>query len=195
MYTRVKKIVSILFILLLSIIVFNVSNYKSVAETNKVENKSKIVSVVFDNSGSMVGEREKFARYSLQMLIGLLDKDDVLFVTPMNKKGGPDNFQVDLTIDRNKAISDTLNLINGAYGGTPIGSVDKAIKKLVSPGNNLPGLKSLDDYVEGDESENYEYWLVILTDGTFDEIKNKSDMDKAPKEISDELSERIGKYS
>ncbi len=195
MYTKVKKIVSILFILLLSIIVFNVSNYKSVAETNKVETKSKIVSVVFDNSGSMVGEREKFARYSLQMLIGLLDKDDVLFVTPMNKKGGPDNFQVDLTIDRNKAISDTLNLINGAYGGTPIGSVDKAIKKLVSPGNNLPGLKSLDDYVEGDESENYEYWLVILTDGTFDEIKNKSDMDKAPKEISDELSERIGKYS
>lgn len=194
MHIKIKKIASFLFIVLFSIIVLNTMNYKSTAETNKVETKNKIVSVVFDNSGSMTGEREKFARYSLQMLIGLLDKDDVLFVTPMNKTSGPDSFTVDLTVDRNKAISDALNMINEASGGTPIGSVDKAIQKLVSPGNDLPGLKSVDDYTVDDESEKYEYWLVILTDGTFDEIKNKYDINKAPKEISDELSKRIEKY-
>ena len=82
--TKIKKIITLVILLMISFVIFNTNNYKSVAETTNVSNKKKIVSVVFDNSGSMIAskeeQRENFALYSLQMLIGLLDKEDTLFI-------------------------------------------------------------------------------------------------------------------
>lgn len=202
--TKIKKIITLVILLMISFVIFNTNNYKSVAETTNVSNKKKIVSVVFDNSGSMITvpeeQREQYAKYSLQTLIGLLDKEDTLFITPMNVVKNDkfqnvssinDTFEVDLKQNRADAIKKALNTIAPAEfmsNGTPVKSVDIAIEKLVSPGKNLPGLPSLDDYYGEEENSNYEYWLIILTDGSFDKISGAKNVSKA-------LEDRIKKYS
>ena len=44
----------------------------------------KIISVVYDDSGSMAGERWTYANYSLQTLTSLLNTQDELYVTYMS---------------------------------------------------------------------------------------------------------------
>ena len=45
----------------------------------------KVVSVVYDNSGSMQGDKDAYATYSLQLLMGLLSERDELIITPLNE--------------------------------------------------------------------------------------------------------------
>ena len=63
----------------------------SAAESSK-ENSSgytqKIVSVLFDNSTSMSNDgRLPAARYSLEILMSLLDERDIMYIAPMNIGG------------------------------------------------------------------------------------------------------------
>ncbi len=50
--------------------------------------KQKIVSVLYDNSTSMYNNTEnraEYAKYALQFLMALLDENDTLYITPMNR--------------------------------------------------------------------------------------------------------------
>ncbi len=143
------------------------------AETGEdVSFTKKIVSVVYDDSGSMRNaERYLYAQYAIQMLMALLGENDTLVIVPMNRDIG---YEVDLaSADRGKAISDIMALKynvgtnNEKYvfdipdgGQTPIKSVDTAIGELKER-----GLKDGDHLAES--LENTEHWLVILTDGEF----------------------------
>ena len=123
--------------------------------------KKKIVSVLYDDSTSMCQPKSKQynARYAAQMLAALLNENDELYITPMNKWSYT---TVDLQGDRDAAIQKMLNDdIFNANGGTPINSMDFAIQALVDR-----EMHSFDPTAAEDRNE---YWLIILTDGAFDD--------------------------
>lgn len=141
------------------------------SDTSDVRFTKKIVSVLFDNSGSMNNQnRNEYALYALQMLMSLLNSGDSLVITPMNLNGitvkdTSAGIEIDLANpDRNAQIRDALNnsfLDSEPYGGTPSASIAIAIDQL-----EARGLKNRDDLALAAKGE--EHWLVILTDGEFE---------------------------
>ncbi len=145
----------------------------------------KIVSVVFDDSGSMTGgtnSKFEYAKYAMQMLMALLGENDELIITPMNSGS---TITVDLTDpNRNQVISKIMKdpvFSRPTNKGTPAASMDKAINELVKK-----GLKNAD--YASTAAENVEHWMVILTDGAFD--GTSQDVNLGAKAIKD----RISKY-
>ena len=130
----------------------------------------KIVSVLYDNSGSMDWDNKNdYALYAIQALAALLDSDDVLTITPMNNEfGNPvSSASYSITVDlsspnRNQQIADLVSedLLVSPNGGTPGESIKYAIEMLKANGlmdqNNLANMQ-----------EDVEHWLVVLTDGVF----------------------------
>lgn len=172
-----------IFILLLSVFL-SCFSFLPTRAANEVNYKKKIVSVVFDNSGSMsIGaeQRIQLAKYSLQTLVSSLGTSDELIVCPMNNFAP---FEIDLKKpDRTAEISAKIvkNDSLRPSGMTPIHSVDRAVSELTNRGMK----KSKDS---GNEEPDKEYWLVILTDGGFDGIKNAAECNNA-------LESRIKDYA
>ena len=134
----------------------------SAADPSDARFTKKIVSVLFDNSGSMeTNNRDKYALYSLQTLMSLLNSEDSLSIVPMN---GYSPIEIDLSSsDRNAQVEKALNetfLKNDPDGGTPHSSIGRATNELIAK-----GLKSKNELMNEDSGN--EYWLVILTDGIF----------------------------
>ena len=203
----IKKTLIIILTVISAVTIFIKTDVK--ASSLGTEHVKKIVSVVYDNSGSMKqGEpspsvqnkiykgRYRYAAYALQTLTGLLNDNDKLIITPMNNTKGNwsgEGVEVDLTSDpnnpnkRNEVIKnlfydpETTNntdvegkipIVTG--GNTPYGSVKNAIDAFakVTDGKGLP---TSDEYT--DEDKNVEYWLIILTDGIFNEYVSKTKED------------------
>lgn len=133
--------------------------------------KQKIVTVVYDNSGSMSGEAEVYAHYAIQMLMGLLNPQDKLYITPMSKDGvDVDRTNIDSIVfpidleksDRNAEVKDAMGKEwHVATGGTPLTSVDAAVDYLVRKHGMQPVGATADE-------EEKDYWLMIMTDGAFE---------------------------
>lgn len=105
----------------------------------------KIVSVVYDDSGSMKGDRWVYANYATQALIALLDTSDELYMT----------FMSDEKVSRPTSLKDIEGAVKemrdwNHASGTPGASLDTAKKKLDS--------LSVQD-------QNAQFWLVVMTDG------------------------------
>lgn len=144
------------------------------SDDSDVRYTKKIVSVMFDESGSMTRTidgrednidenipknvtRKDFALYSLQMLVSMLSERDELIITPMHHTNSP--IQIDLSDpDRNSQL-EFLNDFNFGYN-TPDTAIDAAIDRLVDK-----GLKDSQNLAA--TPEDTEHWLVILTDGEF----------------------------
>ena len=134
----------------------------------------KIVSVLYDNSGSMTSDnKNEYALYALQMLMALLDDGDVLVITPMNLNSSTvTNMSAGIEINlaasnRNAEIKAALTsassfLSRSPSGGTPGSAISIAVDQL-----EARGLKNRDNL--GNAEKNKEYWLVVLTDGAFNE--------------------------
>ncbi len=117
----------------------------------------KIVSVVYDDSGSMEGDKYAYANYAMQAFCGMLNSEDRLFVTYMsNCLLDPDyeSQEVELSAD---GIQDSIDEIENHYGqsSTPFTAVELAYEKLMSVDDTNP---------------NTQYWLVVITDGDFNEF-------------------------
>ena len=147
------------------------------ADTNQagdVRYTQKIVSVLYDNSGSMSSSNKNdYALYALQMLMALLDDSDILVITPMNSNLGTvtstsSGIEVNLSAsDRNAELTNALTssssfLSKTPSGGTPGSAIKVAVKQLEER-----GLKDRDNLATA--AEDKEYWLVVLTDGVFNE--------------------------
>lgn len=166
-----KKRYYFLFLLIIPLIFLSIRVSKPM-ETKSEEARytQKIVSVVYDDSGSMASEdRVVYARYSLKMLISLLGQDDVLDIILMNVSGV---VNIDLANPNRQGQVDRITTNNGfaATGTTPYSSVGRAISNLVDR-----GMKRTSEVVETDSSK--EYWLVILTDGSFDGLSSDLEND------------------
>lgn len=137
----------------------------------------KIVSVVYDDSGSMLGDKWAYANYAMQSFCGMLNSDDKLFITYMCHSqmiAGYEPEEIDLSAD---GIQDSVDSIrqHAESGSTPYAAVETAYDKL----------KSVDD-----TNPNTQYWLVVITDGVFDEHDTMSYAER-----KDALNSNFEKYA
>lgn len=163
-----KKFLSVsmafLLLLLTMIPAFQYVYAESIITVDKLgEEPKKAINIVYDDSGSMVNGQEDNvtnesayvatwaqAKYSLEVLIAMMNDDDILNIYCMSDAGG-----VSKTIkgkDKDGGVSDIhSNMKTGDYSQkTPIQT-----------------LKSAYDGLNDSSYDEYERWLVILTDGAF----------------------------
>ena len=131
----------------------------------------KIVSVVYDDSGSMTSEDKwAYANYAMQTFCGMLNSEDQLYVTYMKSAKNPDYEpeKIDLSAS---GIQNSIESIrnHSDTSSTPYQAVEIAFNKL----------KAVQD-----PNANTQYWLIILTDGTFDRDNYINNPDK-PDELID----------
>ncbi len=155
-------VLALLCSLFLSISFWDVKDSKA----DDVRFSKKVVSVLFDDSGSMVESRFAPAQYATQMLMSFLDEKDTLIITPLNAS----KFEVDLKVaDREAVIKSVISnsfLGNSSGSGqTPSDKMDDAVYELVNR-----GMKPQDKLLE--EDPDTEYWFIILTDGEFDNVSD-----------------------
>ena len=142
-------------------IVYAADNAKATTNNDSgdtVTSPKKIISVVYDDSGSMAGERWTYANYSLQTLTSLLNTQDELYVTYMSDPS--DAKKISLT-----DIQDSVDKIRDKEDShnTPEESIDTAVGKLES--------------IKGTDATT-QYWLIIMTDGAINEMSNESELQK-----------------
>ena len=138
---------------LLIIISLVVAWVPSTAQATGSEVKGKMINVVYDDSGSMVQSggnyitRWSHAKYAMEVFCAMMGDNDVMNIFPMSKEGG-----LGLTLygnDDNRVAS--VHNMNGSYRNTPFATVKAAAKNLMNA------------------DDTYEKWLVIITDGAFDD--------------------------
>ncbi len=174
-----KRLLSCLLILACLCSALLVASPASAEETgaSQTYTKKKIVSVLYDTSGSMTSEnRYNYARYASQTLMAMLGEGDKLVITPMhqgNKTVDQSSYKsaslwVDLSDSegRGEAIEEALaaplfaNVPNGP--DTPASSIEWAVQHLIDE-----GMKTVDK-TDADATSDTEYFLVIMTDGQLD---------------------------
>lgn len=135
----------------------------------------KIVSVVYDDSGSMRGDKWAYANYAMQAFCGMLNSEDQLFITYMRESEMNSNYEpeeVDLSAG---GIQNSVDAIRQRIleGSTPYRAVEIAYDKL----------KSVND-----PNPNTQYWLVVITDGVFNECDGWT-VDRLEEFLNDEFEE------
>ena len=146
-----KKLISLLTALALCFgILGSFAISASAANGDEIRAAKKIISVVYDDSGSMYGDRWVYANYAMQALTALLNEQDELYMTYMSRPSSSN--RVDLT-NISGAVKDIRNWAHSS--GTPGESLDTAKDRL-------------DGISESDSST--QFWLVILTDGDIDDL-------------------------
>lgn len=139
-----KKYTRYLSVVLLAIIVLLTLPLTINAESLRCK---KIISVVYDDSGSMSGNNEAYANYSMQTFAAMVNKGDELYITYMS----------DCMNSRRIDTSDLLNAVgnirnHASNGNTPYEAVETAMNRLKQSKDSDP---------------NTQYWLVVFTDGGF----------------------------
>lgn len=135
-----------------------------VSADNQTLRNRKIVSVVYDDSGSMAGEKWEYTNYAMQCFAAMLNSEDRLDITYMSSytRG---SFSVD-TGNRADSVKAIRN--HNQSGGTPINAVDTAFHTLKSA---------------NDTDATSEYWLIVMTDGQMGaEGEAKKKIDKLAEE-------------
>lgn len=112
-----------------------------------------LINVVYDDSGSMVYENDAYitrwsqAKYAMEVFCAMMDEGDVMNVYPMSSEGA-----LGLTLDGGDSSRvGKVHEMSASYNNTPFSTVEGAIA----------GLRSADQV--------YERWLVVLTDGAFED--------------------------
>lgn len=146
-----KRIIAILIALvLLAGACLPVVTPVSAADGDEIRAPRKIISVVYDDSGSMFGDRWVYANYAMQALTALLNEQDVLYITYMSR---PDTaVRIELS-DLGKAVRSIRSWMHS--NDTPIASLNTAFQVLK-------------DIEESDPST--QFWCVAMTDGDFNDM-------------------------
>jgi hypothetical protein len=131
--------------------------------------KQRIVTLIYDDSGSMRRDDKKkpidnwkYANYALQSLVGLLDSNDLLYVIPMSNP--KEAMSISLGKDYRQAQINTIGTWDG-QSGTPIETIYTAKKQITELTANYPDA---------------EYWMILLTDGVFEELYPNDNEDTNP---------------
>ena len=202
-----SRLLSLLLAALLLLTVLPLGTVSAATEETSYT-KNKVVSVLFDNSGSMKEADNKevfrweYAKYALQTLMTTLGSNDKLIITPMNKKDSWDEvenwkdsdvIEVNLGAENREAeISRVMNqtfLGTAPQGGTPEDGIAVAVQQLV----NRYGMKTTAEIAADEKSEN-EYFLVVLTDGAFNCCTANTEAGKIT-QAADFFDDDISKYA
>lgn len=154
------------FCLLFSLLALAAAGGINVYAEGSVSAAKKIISVVYDDSGSMEDENCSWsaANYAMQAFAALLNEEDEMYITYMSDVGY--EYEGAVSIDLSD-VSSAVTWIRegekvGQSGGTPMRSVEIAMDKL----------KSIQE-----DDPNTQFWLVILTDGAMSpDISGYSDL-------------------
>lgn len=142
MHSTIKRMLTLLLCVLLLV---SAAVPAAAADGDEVRAAKKIISVVYDDSGSMEGERWDYANYAMQALIALLNEQDDLYITFMSQ---PQTVHpIDLG-NLQKAVDSVRKWEHLA--NTPEEAIHTAKKQL--------------DQISDPDSST-QYWLAILTDG------------------------------
>ncbi|PFJ06685.1 hypothetical protein COD67_02495 [Bacillus cereus] len=118
------------------------------------EAKERVVSLVYDDSGSMRNnDRWKYANYALQSLVALLDEKDTFSYVPMSKPNHLLN--ISLIKDTRQTEIDEIGAWK-TYLNTPFSAVETAMQSIKK---------------EADIDGKREFWLIVLTDGAFNDLE------------------------
>ena len=157
-----KKSISLLLLAALVLSLFSASLPMD-AQAASVRNR-KIVSVVYDDSGSMAGEKWEYTSYAMQCFAAMLNKEDQLYITYMSSY----TYGYETVDTQNRANSVRKIREHQGSGGTPSEAVDTARKALENAKDTNP---------------NTQYWLIVMTDGQMsgaEERVNKAAETKMP---------------
>lgn len=165
-----KKILlffTIIPLLLLSLILAP-SNFK-ITNAESTTKKEKFVAVVYDNSSSMMtSNKNYYSQYAMKSLMAILDSSDKMKIFPLNgydkflRPNGVESLEVNLAAENREAEINRV-VDTGVFtpsGGTPSAAIGRAVSWLTSEDIGLNK-----DEVISDK----DFWLVILSDGEFDE--------------------------
>lgn len=169
-----KKLISLILVFSTVSSIFLFLSLSASAESLYIR---KIVSVVYDDSGSMKGDKRAYASYAMQAFCGMLNSEDRLFLTYMSNPGTAK--EVDLSAEKIQESVDSIR--NFKYKDntpTPYKAVETAYGQLKSV---------------SDPNVNTQYWLVVITDGDFDACQLMSGADAAEKK-KQYLNENLGQY-
>lgn len=152
-----KRLVSIFLVMILILQSFCIVAF-SVGGSDSPKHIPRIVSVVFDNSGSMYKETDRWAytSYAMQAFVAMMGKDDVLYITYLNESGSDPQkktFEITLSNDGKQAEIDTIE--NVMFGGS-------------TPNRLSAGSACLrNEYLT--YGTNAKYYLVVMADGDLDD--------------------------
>lgn len=167
-------------------------------DDDSVKASKKIISIVYDDSGSMYTENKKpvvkwaQANYAIQAFAALLNDQDRMFITYMSDadKVPGNNGEKVFEITKEDAVELDMKHADDAVkqirskadrGDTPIQAVDAAMDKLRDT---------------KDADENTQFWLVVITDGRmFSGEKKKEEGNKAEKieaDLQGKLNDFVG---
>lgn len=150
---RALSVLSIILIVLLSLAFAPQTN----AESTPVRSR-RIVSVMYDDSGSMTGDTWISANYAMQAFTAMLNKEDTLYISYMSENGPDDGIDdITRTIDLNNPQTEVDSIrSHNEQGWTPLNTLKNSFSALTG---------------ENDTNPNTEYWLVAFTDGDFNGVK------------------------
>ena len=106
----------------------------------------RLVSIVYDDSGSMEGEKWEYTSYAIQCFAAMLNKGDALDITYMSSYT-EGSFSFD-TSNRAQSVKEIRE--HSDCSGTEVGSIDTAFDALKA---------------HNDTEVNSQYWLIVMTDG------------------------------
>lgn len=136
---------------------------------------SKNIYVVYDDSKSMKKDnRSIYANYAMQTLISLLEKDDNLVITKMS----------DLENDfRNKLVIDLKNIPK---------ELDFFREKIVPKSNFTPykSVSSVVEYMRNNAKKEDINWLIMITDGAFEDGKPIPELERVKESVSSLVEEQ-----
>ncbi|MBQ7545848.1 MAG: VWA domain-containing protein [Clostridia bacterium] len=144
----VLKRVACALLVALSLFAFAVHAPVSHVSAASVRNK-KIVSLVYDDSTSMYGDKWSYANYAMQTFTAMLNSGDDLYITYMSNSSNSIKIDVSDLPGAVKKIRD-----HSDAGKTPFNSLQSAINKLKNT---------------NDKNVSTQYWLVVFTDGDFND--------------------------
>jgi len=129
-------------------------NFSFAADGNSAK---KVVSIVYDDSSSMLFNNNFcYSNYALQILTAAMENDDELNIVKMSQYHRNNEIDLSTMYKKQKYIDDIRKYEHQA--GTPFSSITTAKNWLIDKSS-----------VYKDEAE---YWLVIITDGSFSGLPN-----------------------
>ena len=168
-----KKTAILLLALLLIIQVFS---FPAIAESESGSPKHipRIVSVVFDDSGSMYDNTDRwaYASYAMQAFVAMMGEEDVLHVTYLNASANNKN----ISLSDSSKQGEIEKIENTMFGGKTPNKLSDGANKLIS------------EYSK--RGTDAKYYLVVLADGTLD--RGEGEMSNELKNIAQQTDTALG---
>ncbi len=165
-----KRLVSVISVLLILLQLCSVAAF-AVNDSGSPKHIPRVVSVVFDDSGSMYNKTDRWAytSYAMQSFVAMMGSEDVLYVTYINAASDP--VRIDLSDSGKQKTID--NVEKTVFGGGTDNKLEKAADCLTKEYNNY--------------GADAKYYYIVMADGELDEGEMSTELKSEVEELKDDL--------